>query len=182
MADTRWLTRWWPLTASRTGMRVLDVGSGKGFYCTIYARACRGWRSRGLIFRRMVSNQHTTEDVEALLPGRFRRETALPRQHFDLVISITTLHNLYNYDLHAAFKEIERVSRGAKYIASRAIATSGRKVNPMYWQLTCRAFHTPEEWDFIFKQSGYTVITSSFFRIANGRVSTNASSGCPCYL
>jgi hypothetical protein len=28
--------------------------------------------------------------------------------------------------------------------------------NLMYWQLTCRAFHTPEEWDFVFKQTGYT--------------------------
>jgi hypothetical protein len=26
----------------------------------------------------------------------------------------------------------------------------------MYWQLTCRIFHTPEEWEFEFKRSGYT--------------------------
>jgi protein-L-isoaspartate(D-aspartate) O-methyltransferase len=26
----------------------------------------------------------------------------------------------------------------------------------MYWQLTCRIFHTPAEWDFDFKQAGYT--------------------------
>jgi protein-L-isoaspartate(D-aspartate) O-methyltransferase len=24
----------------------------------------------------------------------------------------------------------------------------------MYWQLTCRAFHTPAEWDFVFKRAG----------------------------
>ena len=30
------------------------------------------------------------------------------------------------------------------------------KVNLMYWQLTCRAFHMPEEWAFVFKETGYT--------------------------
>ena len=79
-----------------------------------------------------------------------------PDKHFDLVISITTLHNLYNYDLHAALGEIERVGRGAKYICVEAYRNEREKVNLMYWQLTCRAFHTPEEWDFVFNQSGYT--------------------------
>jgi protein-L-isoaspartate(D-aspartate) O-methyltransferase len=77
-------------------------------------------------------------------------------KHFDLVISINTLHNLYNYDLHAALAEIERVGRGAKYICVEAYRNEREKVNLMYWQLTCRAFHTPAEWDFVFKQSGYT--------------------------
>ena len=30
------------------------------------------------------------------------------------------------------------------------------KVNLMYWQLTCRAFHTPQEWEFLFAKAGYT--------------------------
>jgi hypothetical protein len=29
-------------------------------------------------------------------------------------------------------------------------------MNLMYWQLTCRAFHTPEDWEWIFEQAGYT--------------------------
>jgi protein-L-isoaspartate(D-aspartate) O-methyltransferase len=30
------------------------------------------------------------------------------------------------------------------------------KANLLYWQLTCRAFHTPHEWEWIFRQAGYT--------------------------
>jgi protein-L-isoaspartate(D-aspartate) O-methyltransferase len=26
----------------------------------------------------------------------------------------------------------------------------------MYWQLTCRIFHTPEEWQLDFKRAGYS--------------------------
>ena len=29
-------------------------------------------------------------------------------------------------------------------------------MNMMYWQLTCRAFHMPEEWEWIMDQAGYT--------------------------
>jgi hypothetical protein len=43
------------------------------------------------------------------------------------VISITTLHDLYNYDLDAALREIERVGRGRQISASRPTATNARR-------------------------------------------------------
>ena len=75
---------------------------------------------------------------------------------FDLVISITTLHNLYVFDLWAALQEIERVGKNKKYIVVEAYRSEQEKVNLMYWQLTCRAFHTPDEWEWLFQQAGYT--------------------------
>jgi protein-L-isoaspartate(D-aspartate) O-methyltransferase len=98
----------------------------------------------------------TMEDVKPFCQVGHAAKLPYPDKHFDLVVSINTLHNLYNYDLHAAFREIERVGRGAKYICVEAYRNEREKVNLMYWQLTCRAFHTPDEWDFVFKQSGYT--------------------------
>ena len=74
---------------------------------------------------------------------------------FDLVVSINTLHNLYNYDLDQALKEIERVGKNNKYICVEGYRNEEEKVNLMYWQLTCRAFHTPQEWEWVFKQAGY---------------------------
>jgi protein-L-isoaspartate(D-aspartate) O-methyltransferase len=75
---------------------------------------------------------------------------------FDFVVSVNTLHNLYVYDLWQAVREIERVGRGPKHICIEAYRNEREKVNLMYWQLTCRAFHTPEEWEWIFGQAGYT--------------------------
>jgi hypothetical protein len=43
------------------------------------------------------------------------------------VISINALHNLYNYELDASLREIDRVGRGAKYLCVEAYATSGRR-------------------------------------------------------
>ena len=35
----------------------------------------------------------------------------MEKNYFDLVISFNTLHNLYNYELYDAIKEIERVGK-----------------------------------------------------------------------
>ena len=154
--------RWHPVARDiiaqyglKPGMRVLDVGSGKGFLLHDFRESVPGLEVAGIDIS-AYGIQHTMEDVKPFCQVGSAAKLPYPDKHFDLVISINTLHNLYNYDLHAAFKEIERVSRGAKYICVEAYRNEREKVNLMYWQLTCRAFHTPEEWDFVFKQSGYT--------------------------
>ena len=100
--------------------------------------------------------EHTMESVKGDCRVGDARSLPWPDKHFDLVISITTLHNLYIQDLFPALAEIERVGRGGKYICVEGYRNEREKVNLMYWQLTCRAFHTPEEWDFIFEKAGYT--------------------------
>ena len=139
----------------KPGMRVLDVGSGKGFLLHDFQASVPGVEVAGMDIS-AYGIQHTMEDVKPFCQVGSAAKLPYPDKHFDLVISITTLHNLYNYDLHAALGEIERVGRGAKYICVEAYRNEREKVNLMYWQLTCRAFHTPAEWDFVFRQAGYT--------------------------
>lgn len=139
----------------KPGMRVLDVGSGKGFLLHDFKEAVRGIEVAGIDISKYAIN-HTMEDVRPFVQVGNANKLPYPDKHFDLVISITTLHNLYNFDLDAALKEIERVGRGKKYVCVEAYRNEREKVNLMYWQLTCRAFHTPDEWAFVFKQSGYT--------------------------
>ena len=128
---------------------------GKGFLLHDFRESVPGLEVAGIAIS-TYGIQHTMEDVKPFCQVGTAAKLPYPDKHFDLVISITTLHNLYNYGLHAALGEIERVGRGAKYICVEAYRNEREKVNLMYWQLTCRAFHTPEEWDFVFKQSGYT--------------------------
>ena len=137
------------------GMRVLDVGSGKGFILHDFKEAMPGLEVSGLDVS-AYAVEHTMESVKLFCQVGHAAKLPYPDKSFDLIISINTLHNLCNFDLWAAFKEIERVGRGAKYICVEGYRNEREKVNLMYWQLTCRAFHMPEEWAFVFEQTGYS--------------------------
>lgn len=138
----------------KPGMRVLDVGSGKGFLLYDFREAVPGIEVAGIDIS-AYGIEHTMEDVKPFCQVGSAAKLPWPDKHFDLIISINTLHNLYNYELHSALREIERVGRGHQYICVEAYRNEREKVNLMYWQLTCRAFHTPDEWGFVFKQAGY---------------------------
>jgi protein-L-isoaspartate(D-aspartate) O-methyltransferase len=138
----------------KPGMRVLDVGSGKGFLLHDFREALPGLEVAGIDIS-PYAIEHTMDSVKPFVQVANANKLPFPDNHFDLVISITTLHNLYLPDLWAALGEIERVSRGGKYICVEGYRNEREKVNLMYWQLTCRAFHTPEEWQFVFDQTGY---------------------------
>jgi protein-L-isoaspartate(D-aspartate) O-methyltransferase len=71
------------------------------------------------------------------------------------VISLNTLHNLYNYELFDALKEIERVSKKNKYICVESYKTEKQKANLLYWQVTCESFYTPREWKWFFEKAKY---------------------------
>lgn len=139
----------------RPGMRILDVGSGKGFLLHDFLEACPGVEVAGIDIS-SYAIERTMESVRPLVRVGSATELDFSDSSFDLVVSINTLHNLYNYDLYAALREIERVGRGAKYLCVEAYRNEREKVNLMYWQLTCRAFHTPLEWQWLFDQAGYT--------------------------
>jgi protein-L-isoaspartate(D-aspartate) O-methyltransferase len=139
----------------KPGMRVLDVGAGKGFLLHDLVQAVPGVQVSGLDISR-YGIEHAMESVKASVVEGSAAMLPFPDEHFDLVISINTLHNLYNYDLFSSLREIERVGRRAKYVCVETYRNEREKVNLMYWQLTCRAFHTPDEWAWIFRQTGYT--------------------------
>lgn len=139
----------------KPGMRILDVGSGKGFLLHDFTEAVPGVEVAGIDIS-AYGIEHTMESVKPFIKHGTAAKLPWPDNHFDLVVSINTLHNLYNYDLRDALKEMQRVGKGGKYLCVEAYRNEREKVNLMYWQLTCRIFHTPKEWEFEFAQAGYT--------------------------
>jgi protein-L-isoaspartate(D-aspartate) O-methyltransferase len=137
------------------GARILDVGCGKGFLLHEFAQTVPSADVCGIDISE-YGLRHAKEEVKARLAKASAAALPFPDRSFDLVVSITTLHNLYNYDLFAALREIERVSRGASYVVVEAYRTEREKVNLLYWQLTCRMLGTPEEWTWLFGRAGYT--------------------------
>lgn len=136
------------------GARILDIGCGKGFLLYEFSRILPDARVTGIdISRYAISN--AKEEVRSGLAVATAARLPFHDDEFDFVVSINTLHNLYINDLCSALGEMERVGKGAKHVTIEAYRNEREKVNLLYWQLTCRAFHTPAEWEWIFAQTGY---------------------------
>jgi protein-L-isoaspartate(D-aspartate) O-methyltransferase len=156
--DGRWLPVAEAMAAHyglEAGDRVLDVGCGKGFLLYEFTRAVPGIEVRGLDVS-AYALQHAKEEVATFLDQGDAASLPYEDQSFDLVYSINSLHNLFAYDVHRAAAEIERVGRRAKHVTVEGYRDEREKVNLLYWQLTCRAFHTPAEWEWVLAQAGYT--------------------------
>lgn len=139
----------------KPGDKILDVGCGKAFLLYDFTKVVSGLELYGIDISEYAIG-HSKEEIRDRLQVGNAASLPYPDNYFDLVISITTLHNLHNYDLDKALREIERVGKIYKYICVESYRNEAEKANLLYWQVTCEAFCTPAEWDWWFKQTGYT--------------------------
>jgi SAM-dependent methyltransferase len=155
--------RWRPLAQTlidryglKPGMRVLDVGCGKGYLLYEFLQILPGLTVAGIdISQYGVDN--AKEEVRPYLKVSDATSLPYPDRSFDFVVSLGVLHNLPLEDVFRAVKEIERVGRGpAKYLMVESFRNEREKANLLYWQLTCLSFHRPETWAWIYDQCGYT--------------------------
>lgn len=137
------------------GQRVLDVGCGKAFLLYEFTQVLPGLEVAGLdISGYAVEN--AKEEVRPFLHIGNAKALPYPDGHFDLVISLNTLHNLQCFDLDRALREMQRVSRAHKYLVVESYRNEEEKTNLLYWQLTCESFYRPEAWEWWFEKTGYT--------------------------
>ena len=76
-------------------------------------------------------------------------------ENFDLVISLTCLHNLRIFDLQTALQEIERVGKNA-FIMVESYRNELEQFNLQCWALTAESFFDNEEWIWLYGHFGFT--------------------------
>jgi ubiquinone/menaquinone biosynthesis C-methylase UbiE len=140
--------------------RVLDVGCGKAFLLhelslLLPSAELRGFDVSGYALDHKPQQTHAGRTL--LYEGRAEdeRKYQYPDQYFDLVLAMGSLHNLENFDLAVAFREIERVGK-QKYFWVESFRNAQEQFNLQCWALTCYQFLTPKAWEYEMHRNGYT--------------------------
>jgi SAM-dependent methyltransferase len=154
--------RWAPVAKAlidtyslKEGSKLLDVGCGKGFLLYELKKLLPGLEVTGFdVSQHGLTNAH--EAVRANL-FTYRAQDPYPYgdDHFDLVISLGTLHNLRIFELEAALKEIERVGRDG-YVMVEGYRNVAELFNLECWALTAESLFHTSEWIWLYNKFGYT--------------------------
>lgn len=134
---------------------VLDVGCAKGFMLHDMAELIHGITVKGVdISEYAVAN--AIEDMKPHVQVANATKLPFPDKSFDLVISVTTVHNLERTECILALREIERVSRGHSFITVDAYHDNEEKERMHAWNLTAKTVLHVDEWRELFREAGYT--------------------------
>lgn len=138
----------------KAGDRILDIGCGKGFLLFDFTKVVPGIEVTGIDISDYALRNAKEEIRDRLHVGN-AVNLPFPAHSFDFVYSLNVLHNLHCYDLDKALREMQRVGTDRKYLCVESYRNETEKANLLYWQVTCEAFNTPEEWEWWFRQTGY---------------------------
>jgi len=139
----------------KPGMRVLDVGCGKGFLVKDLILESPGLEAFGLDVSRYALMQCEKEVVGRLHLGS-AESLPFPGGSFDCVLSINTIHNLPRARAVHALQEIQRLCGGRAFVQVDSYRTPEEKEIAESWILTAEFVDYPEGWLKLFAEAGYT--------------------------
>ncbi|MBN2711674.1 MAG: class I SAM-dependent methyltransferase [Planctomycetes bacterium] len=134
---------------------VLDVGCAKGFMLHDMAEMIPGITVAGIdISEYAVEN--AIEDMRPFVQVADAKELPFEDKSFDVVISVTTIHNLERDDCAKALQEVERVQRRGSFVTLDAYRDDEERELMEAWNLTAKTVMHVDEWKAFFKEIGYT--------------------------
>lgn len=134
---------------------VLDVGCAKGFMLHDFMQVIPGVRVAGLdISQYAIKN--ATESVKPHVMVANAKDLPFEDKSFDLVISITTIHNLPLEECKQAIREVGRVARKHSFITLDSWHTDVERNRMQNWNLTALTYMHVDDWKNLFEECGYT--------------------------
>ncbi len=139
----------------KPGMRVLDVGCGKGFLVKDLMLECPGLEAFGLDISHYAL-MHCEKEVIGRLHLGSAESLPFPDGSFDCVLSLNTIHNFPRSRALVAMKEIQRLSGGCAFVQVDSYHTPEQKSIFESWVLTAEYHDYPPAWLKLFGEAGYT--------------------------
>ncbi len=146
------IQKFYGLTADHS---ILDVGCAKGFMLYDFQQLIPSIKVKGVDISKYAI-ENTMEPVKDCVQVGDARSLDFEDNSFDLVISITTLHNFEEEECAKALQEVERVSRGKSFITVDAYRNDLEKSLMHAWNLTAKTIKHVDDWKAFFKKVGYT--------------------------
>ena len=133
--------------------KILDVGCAKGYF--VYDLRNQGMDAYGIDISQYAIGCSPPIIRQYLLVGNANDLSRFKDKEFDLVVSITTVHNLLEIECRKAIKEIQRVGKRA-WIKVDSYRNSNEKKEMFDWNITAETILSRDDWIKLFKEEGYT--------------------------
>jgi ubiquinone/menaquinone biosynthesis C-methylase UbiE len=135
--------------------KVLDVGCAKGFMMHDFSEMIPGIKVQGIDVSKYAI-ENCMPSVKDFVQVADARELPFEDNSFDLVISVTTVHNFDRQECIKALQEIERVSKKNAFITVDAYRNDLEKEAMHAWNLTAKTILHVDEWKKLFEEAGYS--------------------------
>jgi ubiquinone/menaquinone biosynthesis C-methylase UbiE len=138
----------------KPGDKILDVGCAKGFMLHDFKSAIPEIEITGVDISDYALSE-ALPNVKQYLHKSCCSKLAFKDNSFDLVISISTIHNLNLQGVRQAISEIIRVSRGRSFIKVNGYKNLKERVELERWNLVAKTNLRESEWEELFAEVGY---------------------------
>ena len=135
----------------KAGSKILDVGCGKGYLLKEMLNIEPKLKIYGFDMSSYALKKAPNELKLNIFYHKAQKKFPFKKKQFDLVISITALHNLKFFDLEKALMEIKRVGKKS-FVAVESYRNDKELFNLQCWALTCESFFSKDEWIWIYKE------------------------------
>jgi ubiquinone/menaquinone biosynthesis C-methylase UbiE len=134
---------------------ILDVGCAKGFMLYDFKELIPGATVAGIDISE-YSIEHAIETIKPFLRVGNAKDLPYEDNSFDLVISLSTIHNLRLRECKQTLREIQRVTRAHAFITVDAWRTDEERRQLEQWVLTAYTYMHVDDWKKLFEEVGYT--------------------------
>jgi ubiquinone/menaquinone biosynthesis C-methylase UbiE len=135
--------------------KILDIGCAKGFMLNDFSELIPGIEVQGIDIS-SYAIENCMPSIKDFVQVADARDLPFDDDSFDLVISVTTVHNFERQECIKALQEIERVSKKNAFITVDAYRNDLEKEAMFAWNLTAKTILHVDEWKELFDEANFS--------------------------